>query len=101
MRVAVPTLLILIALCGQICHAECKMDAACIYAVRSLPLHPATVGEAVDAQRAVEEACRDYHACLKRQEAAVDAPASSVNPNLNPSVQEFWKKQAEKEAPTK
>jgi hypothetical protein len=92
------SLLVIVAVRGQVCHADCHLDAACAYAVRSLPLHPATVGEALDARRAVDEACSDYRACIKREADASDAPAASINSNLNPTVQEFWKKQAEKEA---
>jgi hypothetical protein len=84
---------------SQLCCAACEIDADCIYAVRAIPLHPATVGEALDARRAVDVACRNYHACIKREaDAASGIPGSSFNPNLNPTVQEFWKKQAEKEA---
>jgi hypothetical protein len=104
MRLALPAILTTIALCGQICHAGCKVDYACSYAVRSTPLHPATLGEAMDAQRATDEACRDYRACVKEEANGLSspeakaAPATSVNPNLNPTVREFWRKQAEKEA---
>ena len=80
------------------CHED-----VCAYAVRSMPLHPATIGEQLDAQRAVDYACRDYRACTKRQDAAADAAESgdSVNSNLNPTVREFWRKEAEREAKLK
>lgn len=97
MRIALPTLLAIAALSGQICHAECKVDDACDYAARSVPLHPATLGEAMDAQRAVDVACRNFRACIKRETAAASPGAPAFNPDLNPAVREFWKKQAEKE----
>jgi hypothetical protein len=52
---------------GAVSRAGCQVDAACIYAVRSVPLHPATLGEAIDARSAVDQACRDYQECLKRE----------------------------------
>jgi hypothetical protein len=88
-----------IALSGQICHAACKIDDACVHAIRSQPLHPATLGEALDAQRAVDVACRAQWACFKREaDGSSGTPGSSLNQDLNPTVREFWKKQAEKEA---
>jgi hypothetical protein len=51
-------------------EAGCSLDSDCAYALRSIPLHPTTVGEAVDPQRAVDVACRDYHACIKQAEEA-------------------------------
>ena len=35
-----------------------------------MPLHPATLGEAVDAQHAIDVACESYQACLKSAEVA-------------------------------
>jgi hypothetical protein len=83
-------------------YDPCHKDA-CAYAMRAMPLHPDTVGEELDAQRAVDVACRDFRACVKRDEAAAEAAQSGagVNPNLNPTVREFWRKEAEREAKLK
>ena len=48
----------------------CEVDDACREAARAMPLHPATLGEALDAQHAIDVACKSYQACLKSAEAA-------------------------------
>jgi hypothetical protein len=78
---------------------DCEISAACVYAVRSKTLHPTTLGEALDAERAMDIACASFRDCLKREEAATDRAASgnSFDPNINPTVREFWRKEAERE----
>src|ERR1700683_3682674 len=50
-------------------NASWEVSAGCDYAARSVPLHPATIGEAMDAQRALDIACREYRTCIKREDA--------------------------------
>lgn len=56
---------------------NCKMDDACRNAIRAQPLHPATVGEEIDAGHAVDVACAAYRACL-----AVQAAAEAAKPAI-------------------
>jgi hypothetical protein len=110
MRIALLTLLAIIGLQVQICYADCKLDSACVYAVRSTPLHPATLGEALDARRAVDIACRDYHACIKQEEekrASEEKERESEEAHArkladeNPTVRAWRKRQAMREAQKK
>jgi hypothetical protein len=70
-KVALTGAVLLLALASSRYGAAngCEVDYACREAVRALPLHPATLGEAVDARHAIDVACESYHACLKSAEA--------------------------------
>jgi hypothetical protein len=70
-RVALTGAVLLLALASSRYSAAngCEVDDACRDAVRAMPLHPATLGEAVDAQHAIDVACKSYRACLKSEDA--------------------------------
>jgi hypothetical protein len=89
------TALFLVASFGQICDAKCKVDDACDRAARSIPLYPATLGEALDARRALDIACQNYRACIEREDANL-LPTEPEPPTL-PDLHEVWRKRAEAE----